>query len=318
MLWLTAAVLLIIMLASLKILGIHIARRFSFPETKSMEQTYRMSTDARDFTDAYFRSLNLVPFTLTSPFGYSLRGVTLAPEGREPAGVIVLVHGHRYSWHGMVKFFPIFQDMGWAVVTYNHRFHGDSGGVSCSAGYFEKHDLDAVIRWTRRQFPRVPALGIMGESMGAASVMQYLGMDDCPVDFAVADCPYSSMEEIYRVQLSRNHLPQLLHGPIISQARRYLLKSSGFDLREVSPKRAVMESPTPLLLIHGEADDFVPPWMSRTVYEARRDHAPTRLLLVPGAAHAQCLAADPETYTREVREFIASALQRQSDTAEGR
>ena len=60
---------------------------------------------------------------------------------------------------------------------------------------------------------------------------------------------------------------------------------------------------TPVLLIHGEADGFVPCEMSRENYAACA--APKRLLTIPGADHAMSFVIDEPAYTAAVREFLA-------------
>ena len=65
--------------------------------------------------------------------------------------------------------------------------------------------------------------------------------------------------------------------------------------------QALSRTKLPLLLVHGEADAFVPFSMMRENYEACT--TPKRMLLVPGAAHGLSYVADREAYENAVREF---------------
>ncbi len=59
----------------------------------------------------------------------------------------------------------------------------------------------------------------------------------------------------------------------------------------------------PILLLHGEADDFVPAYMSDRLYAAARP--PKTLVKIPGANHSDIAAVAPERYAAALREFIA-------------
>lgn len=298
-----AAALLAFFAAGTAFLGIYIARRFCFPKTWSMEETYAMSLDFGDYTEQYMASLDFTPFTLPSPFGYSLRGVYLKPQDCTPSGAVILCHGHRYTWHGMVKYMNVFLSMGYTVIAYNHRYHGGTGGENCSAGYFEKTDLGAVCAWARSTFQEASVLGVMGESMGGATVLQYMETDSSPA-FVIADCPYSSMEEICRHQLASHYIPRLFHPLILQQARRYLLHRAGFSMHDVSPVSSARDASPPLLLLHGEEDTYVPPEMSRSIADGRTGKHQTQLILVPGARHAQSWKCDPKGYEGYIKDFV--------------
>ncbi len=316
MFWIVLAAVMCVFLLSLHLLGVIIARKFSLPETMGMEDTYAASLEFGDFTEKQFSSLSFIPFTIQSQFGYPLKGVRINPQREPPAGIVILCHGHRYTWYGTVKFMDIFLKLGFAAVTYHHRFHGNSGGESCSAGYYEKWDLQTVSQWAKQQYPEAPVIGVMGESMGGAVVLEYLPLAE-QLDFAIADCPYSSMEELYRVQLSRHSIPRIFHRAVISRADTYLRRHVGFSVSQVSPKDAALRSSVPLLLIHGGEDTFVPTWMSRSIYESRKDRYPTDYYEPSNAGHAECFILNPDAYRKRVREFVTSAV-RQPHTSSPR
>ncbi|MGM0431983.1 MAG: alpha/beta hydrolase [Spirochaetota bacterium] len=292
--------LLIVLLA--KILG----DAFVFPKSKSLEFTYEQTIAAGGFTEEEFQSYQFESFSVPSDFGYTLRGVY--QRGSDPRKTVVFAHGHTWSWHGQVKYFPLYTQRGYTIIAYNHRFHGDSGGPNCTAGYFEKHDLQNVVAWARKQFPETQVLGIMGESMGAATALQYMPLDT-ELSFVHADCPYSDMYELYDYQLKRRWIPKPLRRAILARCRTYLLKKAQFDLLDVSPQQAIMQSPAPLLLIHGAADRYVPTEMSRSMFHRRKDTAPTTLALIPEATHAQAYLTAPAMYKQQTDAFLNSVEQ---------
>ncbi|MDC7222518.1 MAG: alpha/beta hydrolase [Spirochaetales bacterium] len=300
---LTFITLALVVLLSLWFLGRLAARNFSFCHSKTEEELLNLSTgEFGHFKEEWLRSLPLEDFTVTSPLGYDLQGHFIRGEGDK---TIVMCHGHTYNWIEDVKFMPLLLEEGWNIVVYNHRYHGTSGGDFCSAGYFEKQDLKLICDWAWETFPQTTLFGIQGESMGAATVLQYLPMDD-RLDFVWADCPYSDMADQYSFLFKKKyHIPTFLHKPIIAFCDRYLKKHCQFDTTMVSPREEIMKKPVPLLLVHGAEDTYVPTSMSIEMYEKRKDYAPTELLLIEGADHAEAIHVGREIYEAKLREFFS-------------
>jgi len=324
-----AAAATLLFSASTYILGRYMARVFIFPETKTPEAAHAMCLESEHYTEAWFNSLPLKEFSVESDFGYTIRGVYL-DGGNSSDRLVIMCHGHTFTWHGMVKFFPLFLERGYSIVAYDHRFHGRSGGSSCTAGYYEKLDLQKVTDWALSHFPDTAFYGFFGESMGAATVLQYMPLDD-RADFIAADCPYSDMLDLYRYKMELKHLPKLFQQAALYWCRRYIRRHAAFDPADVSPRTDTAAADTPLWLVHGDADRYVPAWMSRQVYDARltarsrKDqsshpyphplpNAVTALTVIPGAAHAQALVTDPEQYRTSLYNFL-DALEKAGTSA---
>ena len=62
----------------------------------------------------------------------------------------------------------------------------------------------------------------------------------------------------------------------------------------------------PILLIHGLADQLVPPYMSKEVYDACKTKK--YILLVEGATHAVSYIKDEQAYINQVEEFVQEVL----------
>jgi hypothetical protein len=297
----TATLVLSAWFLIIRYLAVRISKKFVFPQTKNMDYTLKKSIENGSFTQQELDGFDLTPFVIDSEYGYELSGVY--QEGSDPSKAVIFVHGHTWSWHGQVKYFYLYQRRGYTIIAYNLRAHGDSGGENCSAGYFEKHDLDTVVRWARTRFPDVKTLGLMGESLGGATVLQYVPLAK-DISFIHADCPFSSMRKLYDYQLTLRNIPHFMRIRIIEASRSYILKKAGFDSFEVEPEQAITKGNMPILLIHGEADRYVPSWMSRHMYETRKEQAPTYCTLIPDAVHAQSLQTDRTRYEEAVNEFL--------------
>ena len=288
--------------------GIVMTRIFTRSESKSPEYTFKTCVEQGEFTEDSLAAYGLEEFSIESRLGYTIQGVH-AP-GSDPERCVIFVHGHTWTWHGMVKYFSIYRELGYTIIAYDHRYHGRSGGDCCSAGFFEKQDLGQVADWAFSRYPSIRTFGVVGESLGAATVLQYSPMDP-RLSFVHADCPYSDVTDLYRHQLRYRKVPSLLHAPAMWASRWYMRRRYGFTPDQISPKADIMKTRVPILIIHGDADRYVPTWMSLEMEALRREFAPTRLVLIPQATHAKSIIVDPDTYRKAVngflREFTAAA-----------
>ena len=140
--------------------------------------------------------------------------------------------------------------------------------------------------------------------MGAATVLMATDLDlPGNVIGVMADCPFSSPKEIIMKVCGDMHLPSKLLYPFIKLGARLF---AHFDLEESSAINAVKRTKLPILLIHGEADHFVPCDMSRRIYEA----CPSCVTLetIPDAGHGLSYMIDPKKYEDVTLAFIRKVL----------
>lgn len=274
-----------------------------YPYDTVVEEEIKRGHFTREWYDA---NVCLEEFPLHSPFGYDLH-CALWP--REEAAsftdgrrrVVVLVHGFTYCLLGQIKYASLFRELGFDCVLYDHRNHGLSGRAPTTMGAFESKDLALVCDWARSRFGEDAILGTQGESMGAATVMLHAGMDP-NLAFAVEDCGYSSLTKEMKHELKNYfHLPSFLILPVASLFFRL---RGGVFFRDVCPAGALQNSAkTPMLFVHGDADELVPPEMLQACYAAKS--GAKAMWLVPGAPHAGCYAADTAGYRERVRNFLS-------------
>lgn len=180
------------------------------------------------------------------------------------------------------------------------RAHGDSEGHTITFGVKERLDCQAWAEYALRRFgPEIPIV-LVGVSMGAATVLMAsdLKLPD-NVRCIVADCPFSAPRAIIRSVCLSLSWPLRLLLPLVGLSARLYGR---FDLDGASALESVARTKLPILLIHGEADLFVPCEMSRQIAAACA--GPVRLETFPGAGHGLSYLVDPERYSRVVTEFL--------------
>ncbi len=189
--------------------------------------------------------------------------------------------------------FLLAKRMGRNVLVVDQRAHGKSEGKTICFGIKEKYDCLEWIKYSLNRFGDIPIM-LTGVSMGAATVLMASELD-LPenVKCIVADCPYSSPYEIIALQCEEMGIPSKIGMPFVCLGARIFgnLKLSG-----ESAEKAVKNTKVPILLVHGEADDFVPCDMSRKIYEANPGMITFEIF--PDAAHGISFIKDTERYEK--------------------
>jgi alpha-beta hydrolase superfamily lysophospholipase len=210
--------------------------------------------------------------------GVNLKGWRCrAPTARR--GTLVYLHGvadNRTSGTGVIDRFG---RLGFDVVVYDSRAHGESEGELCTYGYYEKRDLHHVLD-TVGPGPIV----LVGTSLGAAVALQEAA-GDARVTAVVAAETFSDLRSVATARA-----PFFFTPGIIARAFKLAEQQGRFSVDDVSPVMAAAEIRSPVLLIHGSADSETRPAHSQRVLAALA--GPKRLILVAGARHNESLRGE--------------------------
>jgi len=214
----------------------------------------------------WFLSQNLRKAEITSFDGETLCADILETT-ETPKGVILLMHGYQSS--GLSDFnlvFPYYQKLGYHLVIPDQRGCNRSGGQFVTLGVKERFDCAAWAEFAVKEFGEDLPLILDGISMGATTVMMASALPlPKNVSGIIADCGFTSPEEVVRSVLKATHIPAV---PNLFFARILARCFAKFDFREASTIDAMKECRYPIFFIHGKKDDFVPYEMSVRNFEA--------------------------------------------------
>ncbi len=191
-------------------------------------------------------------------------------------------------------------DLGHNTLVVSQRAGGVSEGNTITFGIKEKQDCLAWARYAAERFgPEVPIV-LVGVSMGAATVMMASELDlPSNVIGIIADCGYTTPGAIIR-KVSRDvKIPAWVSYPFLVIGA---LVFGGFRLWDRGAVDAVSNSRVPILIIHGEADRYVPCDMGHELENASGGKAV--LETFPNAAHATSYITDPIRYRQIVTAFL--------------
>ena len=243
---------------------------------------------------SWYDALEKEDYVVTSFDGYALH----AQRIRNPAATdryMILSHGYTDNRYGALKYAKIYLHLGFNVIVYDLRGHGQNEPTFCTYSARERKDLLAVIEDARTRCGGITQLGLHGESLGAATSVAVLGFRP-PVDFVVADCGFSNIRDVL-VQGGR--LPAFL----VDVASACAKLRFGYGYSQMRPIDSLADNGIPILFIHGAADTFILPAHSEAMSRATRGISEVHL--IDGAGHAQSVLTSPAEYRQIVERVIA-------------
>lgn len=217
---------------------------------------------------------------------------------------VVMAHGYSVNRANMLKYAPIFDSCGCALLLYDHRGHGTSSPDSYgSGGYHEATDLMAASDFLRQKtgLP-MGKIGWYGESWGGATVILAADRAAEKPAWIVAESPFESWESAIMERGLKdygNALRILTPGAFGWAGWR-----GGFDFDEVRPVEAASRLEVPLLLFHSQADTLTGPVQSENIAAVTPRELLTYHPLNWGAWHAHNIIWRRDEYTRLVLDFV--------------
>jgi len=213
---------------------------------------------------------------------------------------VILVHGYGWTREGMYKYGLLFKKLGFNLVTYDLRGHGDNKRCPTTMGLKDSKDLHELISIVREKFGQDIYLGVQGESMGAATALMEMKYND-KLKFVIEDCGYATLKDVAYYRTKRIfHLPT----KYVDFAGFFLKLFYKYSLNDVLPMENCKDSKTPLLIIHGDADDFVPVESAYKIRDSRNKESLTEMVIVKGAGHARSLPLDKDAYLNYLQNFL--------------
>lgn len=301
---------ILIALAALFLGGSYYAYRISFfspkkgrdkrPSTSSPTYDPYRPEMKRLYEQLMQRECEIV--TVQSHDGLTLSGRYYHVEDGAPLDICF--HGYRSSW--MTDFSggsELSRQMGHNLLLIDQRAHGKSQGSTITFGLLERLDLLTWVDYISSRFGSGTPIFLYGISMGGATVLM-APQEQLPsnVSGIIADCPYANAMEIILHVAKDMPIPLWLTRPFVILGARIFGR---FDIRETDARKELPHARIPVLIIHGEADGFVPAEMSDLV-SSNPGHITRHTF--PGADHGISYLVDPQRYRKIVMDFVEQAL----------
>jgi alpha-beta hydrolase superfamily lysophospholipase len=223
--------------------------------------------------------------------GVHLKGWRYPAAGR-PRGTVVYLHGAGDNRGSSIRIADHFVPMGFDVLAYDSRAHGESEGTACTYGFYEKQDLARVLAHVEAR----PII-LIGTSLGAAVALQTAAQNRL-VAAVISVATFSDLRTV-----ASERAPFFASRHEIEEAFRLAEAEAHFRVDEASPLAAAPAITAPVLIIHGAADSDTRPAHSQRVFDALR--GPKRLIYVPGAGHNNALG---QTVWPQIDDWLETSL----------
>ena len=249
------------------------------------------------------RNLPQKEVSITSFDGLTLRGKYY--EYAPGAPIELMMHGYRGEAErdlcgGVQRCFALKR----SALIVDQRACGNSDGNIITFGIKEHRDCLDWVDFMVNHFGSDVKIILTGISMGASTVIMAAGKPlPSNVIGVLADCGFTSAKEIIKKVAHQIHLPGTLLYPFIKLGAKLY---GGFNPDEYSPTAALENCNLPVILFHGESDDFVPCEMSYTNYKNCK--STKKIVTVPGAGHGLSYMIDPNKYLESVTDFFDPIL----------
>ncbi len=228
-------------------------------------------------------------------------------QADEISPAIVMVHGWNASRTN--GFNQRFLDMaealhqsGFSVMMIDMRGHGQSADAHFTFGILERREVMAAVDYLLARGHQSGKIGLLGTSMGAASVIG-AAAEDPAVGAVVTDSLFADAYPVVRnLWVDKSGLPMIFLYP----TRLLYYIENGIDLANARPVDEIREiAPRPLFLIHCEKDTHIPNEQFQQLEQA----APwAQTWSVAECRHAEIYEFVPDEYNQKVVKFFTENL----------
>lgn len=267
-----------------------------------MRPTARKLYANRETLHEEFSSLPFKELEVTSFDGLKLKGYLL--EG-DPKEAVICVHGYKSGKEeDFCDKLKIYRDRGTTVLLVDDRAHGKSEGRYLG---LSEHDRRDVAKWVDKlnEIYDNPRIYLHGVSMGGATVIHCADMKLKNVKGIIDDCGFNSILGITRALIENMyHIPYFPFGYAAWFWSKVINKT---DFNTSIGEKCVANTDVPILFFHGKEDNFVPLWMSESMYKACK--SPKELHLIENCGHAAAYICAPEEYTKAVNRLLDGKIE---------
>jgi pimeloyl-ACP methyl ester carboxylesterase len=234
--------------------------------------------------------------------GMILRGFvfrTTAPR----RGLLIYHHGIWDAFRPRLKLAAHMLPLGFDVLMYDSRGHGQSGGRYCTYGTYESTDLIRMMDEVKSMGVDTSHVVVVGHSMGAATAV-YTSLKDARIKALVLESCYRDLHTAIR-DYARYWVP-FLPEFIIRQAEKRAQRKAGFNLEDLSPLRLMPRLTIPVMIVQGTADEQIKPQYAHELYDALPE--PRTLHLLEGARHGRVWHEGGEAYMETLSEWLQEQM----------
>lgn len=221
--------------------------------------------------------------------------------------VLILVHGlnsNRTSEFAdrFTEFGSTMQKQGFSILMIDLRGHGLSSDSRLTFGITERRDVIAGVNWVKQKGFKPNKIGVLGVSMGSASVIG-AAAENPDISAIVVDSCYAEVYPIIQKHWqTASGLPEIFLPSTMMFGQLW----TGYDLTSSKPVNEIGRiAPRPVLIIHSAIDPYTTVENARQLKAAypSAEYWETR-----AKEHAGSYSSNPKNYVDKVAAFYNQSL----------
>lgn len=223
------------------------------------------------FQEVWFPSLN----------GKQLHGwLVTPPDGAAPEKlpIVILVHGWGRNASRTLVYLQAVQKAGFGALAFDARNHGLSERDGFASMKKFSEDIRAAATFLQKE-GFSPPFGVIGLSIGGSAALHAAAFDGRLGPVVTIGAFAHPRDAMLALGFGR-----LLFAPIAPLLFRFIEWMVGASLDSLAPERLLQRIQAPILLVHGERDQVVPPSHAKRLYA--KGGPTTKLWLLPNRNHS--------------------------------
>ncbi|AXF96560.1 alpha/beta hydrolase [Spiroplasma phoeniceum] len=224
---------------------------------------------------------------------------------------VIVVHGLNSHKFRAIFFGLIYLRLGYNILVFDQRNHGESTTKMTTMGYYEKYDLASVVDFLQTKIdPKLKELNFHGWSMGTFVIMEYLKFafdKNKLINSAVLDSTISNLNVLYRYYMLKTKVNYYEHYYAI---RRYAIETRGYDPEQINPGENLEAlAKLPVLYILNKKDNATPYIMGLVAYQNKRKYEKQKISrrIVFDCYHVRGIYHNSTEYLIAIINFITTA-----------
>ncbi len=223
---------------------------------------------------------------------------------------VILCHGWTGNKYEMLHLVNMYYSMGYNVLTFDQRGHGEATPAFCTLGYRESQDLNNITYFVLEKYNPEKII-FHAESMGCMALVRYLKVIDHNLKnknvilAAILDGAPANLKAQLRGYIKNiEHLPSCFYMFGVD----FIYRTYNTLINKVKATHNILETwRYPFLIIHGTDDTLVEPSMAYQIYKAKSQSDPndcSELFMVEGGKHVESFQVDPVTFKQKISVFL--------------
>jgi alpha-beta hydrolase superfamily lysophospholipase len=234
--------------------------------------------------------------------GIELRGFIFRTDAPR-RGLLIYHHGIWDALRPRLKLAVHMLPLGFDVLMYDSRGHGQSGGRYCTYGTYESIDLIRMIDEVKSMGVDTSHVAIVGHSMGGATAV-YTALKDARIKALVLEACYRDLHTAIR-DYARYWVP-FIPEFIVRAAERRAQRKAGFKLEDLSPLRLMPKLTIPVMIVQGTADEQIKPEYAQEHFDALPE--PRTLHWIEGARHGRVWHEGGDAYMGVLADWLQDKM----------